>query len=127
MKNRERDDQQVVPLTMSMNAILDKIGNQFMTTADWIVAHLAKGWEHRYYASMLTVGGNIRVNDELVGDRGITYDFPYNEVSQEIVITANGQARLLIQDEPSGIDTLITDEDLRRVEFLPDGRVEIKD
>lgn len=77
--------------------------------------------DKRALASFPTPSGHIRVGGELVGIRGITYDIPFHETVEEVTISSEGQAKLVVKDMARGLDRVVTDVDLRRVAFAEGG------
>lgn len=110
-----------------VDALFDASGTQIVSVWTVLFDHPPQEYGERHYATILISGLFIRVENELVGIRGVTADIPVLTLKKTLVLTARGRARLLVQDEQGDIDRLVTDLDLRRVTFRDDGRIELAD
>lgn len=66
-------------------------------------------------------GAFVKVDEELIGIRGLTYQVTSNVTTHEVVIQPNGEAKLFIKSVDGSIDKLLTDTDLRKIRFTDSG------
>ena len=59
----------------------------------------------------------LPIEGVLIGIKGLEYTIPFSVTVQDITITSNGQAVLLVKDLDGKVDKLITAEDLKKVSF----------
>lgn len=69
----------------------------------------------------------IKIGDELFPVEGVQYRVVFRNSFQEIQISADGKAVVLIRDENGTVDKLISDLDLKRVRFDQTGETKIID
>lgn len=85
------------------------------------------GTEERAEGSFWLPGGYLDVLGSLVPVHGITYKIPMRVTpAEEIIIEANGVPCVLVRAEDGSVNRLLTDSDLKRVEFGEDGQVTLK-
>ena len=109
-----------------LEVIFDSEGNPLITIAELTRKGLAQEVEEVATASFWTPGGYISVINNLIGIHGITYRIPFSRLTKEVVLTIEGEAKLVVRDEAGNIDQLITDQDLKRVEFTETGEVKLR-
>lgn len=71
-------------------------------------------------------GGHVSFRGNMLEIYGISYDVPFNETVENMVIEGEGIPKLLVKAENGDLDKLISDQDLNRVLFGPDGEVKLK-
>jgi hypothetical protein len=111
----------------SFEIIYNKDGQPIESVYEILSDHPAQQYEGRHFASRPILGGYAQINDELMAIHGITYDIPIEDIVFTLSITAEGKPKLLVRDEQGTIDFLITDADLRRIDFMSDGSIRIKE
>jgi len=68
----------------------------------------------------------VKIKSQLIPIISLNYKVPYNSFTHELIVEANGKACLLVKSEEENVDKLITDFDLKKVNFKDGGDVEIK-
>lgn len=68
----------------------------------------------------------IKVEDVLYDLIKLDYEIPFDKIEQTLEIQQEGNAVLLVKKEDGSIDKILTDLDLKRVNFGKDGKVTIK-
>ena len=106
-----------------LDTVYDKFGNIMVTVVELTGYGFGGSFGDSAKGSFLLPDGYIRIEEELIGIHGITYEVPFTEAVEELRVDAEGNPILLIRDEKGEIDQLITDKELRRVEFTPSGEV----
>ena len=109
---------------IAIDTIYDKNGKVLTTIHDLTSRPFASGFLTVAEGSFWLPGGHIKFGKYLVEIHGLTFKIPYEETIQQIEISSNGEAKLLIKSEDHGIDKLISEGDLKKIKFLPDGKIE---
>ena len=111
----KRLQEQRKPTPRRMDKIYHSDGTVYITVPE-LTSNIGGDYE-RAYGSFWLPNGYIKVDDLMIPIKGITYDIPLTDTVEELVITANGEAKLLVRAEDGSTDKLITDEDLKKVSF----------
>lgn len=72
-------------------------------------------------------GYAVKMGEELVSIKGIQYCVRFEEIQQEIHITTDAKALLLLKTDDGTTNKLILDKDLRRVQFSMTGEVSLRE
>lgn len=73
------------------------------------------GFGQNAIGTFYLTGHYFYLTDYLIELNGLTYDIPFSNSVHTMEIHAQGEAKLLIKDEAGRIDTLITDEELKKI------------
>ena len=103
------------PTQQRMDKIYHSDGTVYITVPE-LTSNIGGDYK-RAYGSFWLPKGYLKIDDSMIPIKGITYDIPLTDTVEKLVITADGEAKLLVQAEDGSINKLITDEDLKKVSF----------
>lgn len=127
-KLKEMKDRNIIleGTPIKIEVIYDKNGSPLTSIRELTSKSLGVDFKDKEAIGAFSIpGGHLKIHDELIEIDSISYRIPFSETIEEIVISANGEAKLLIKGENGNIDKLITDGDLKKVKFKEDGEAYI--
>jgi hypothetical protein len=113
-------------ITMEIDQIYDSIGNVISTIRDITSINPCRYGQEEVSGSYLTPGGHIKYADMLLEIHGISFKITCVNEHIQTIIEATGSPRILIKSESGSINKLITEEQLKRIQFSDDGSVQIR-
>jgi hypothetical protein len=111
--------------TLKVEELFDESGQILTTIHDLTSQNFGGSFGNNAIGSFFIPGAHVKIEGHLIGIIGITYDIPFSETVEEIIIDSKGNAKLLIKDENGNINRLLTDEDLRKVRFSDTGKADL--
>jgi len=115
-------------ITMDVDRFYDYNGNILTTLSEITKLNQPMTtFEEGYIAKATWVLKNAywKYDQQLYGIKGVTYAIPFTCSKNEIIIEGGGEPKIYFKSQNGEIDTLITDEQLKKVRF-EDGRVQIE-
>lgn len=109
--------------------IFDKNGDKLTSLFDITTAcnKYVKTEENFLEFCALTPGGFVPIDDKLRGIKGIEFKIAIKQIEQNFTVSIEDNLRLTLKDENGQIDRWITDIDLKKIRFLPNGEAIFND
>jgi hypothetical protein len=123
----EKDGLTSKEISFMIDKFYDKDGSTLITIHD-LTKFDSPGtiWEKDFVSKgSWVINGYLKIQDKLYEVKALSYEVPYLVSEEEIVIESEGTPRLFIKNSDGSIDKLITDKELKRVQFV-DGRINVE-